>query len=93
MKSNNTSAKLILRLINWSKFLRIKWVFCFDVWKYYRKNSTHRIYLPKVEIKDYNIMINGKNFFKQSVKKNFRTYDNIRKIEAGQRDDYTTGCL
>ena len=22
-----------------------------------------------------------------------RTYDNIRKIVAGQGDDYTTGCL
>ena len=22
-----------------------------------------------------------------------RTYDNIRKIATGQRDDYTTGCL
>ena len=32
------------------------------------------------------------NFFDQPVKSDMRTYDNIRKIAIGQRDDYTTGC-
>ena len=50
-------------------------------------------YLPTVEIKDYNIMINGENFFDQPIKNNKVTYENIRKIATGQRDDYTTGCL
>ena len=50
-------------------------------------------YLPTVEIKDYNIMINGKNFFDQPTKNNKVTYENIRKIATGQGDDYTTGCL
>ena len=34
-------------------------------------------YLLKVEIKGYNIMIDGKNFFDQPVKSDMRTYDNI----------------
>ena len=38
-------------------------------------------------------MINGENFFDQSIKKNEVTYENIRKIVTGQGDDYTTGCL
>ena len=50
-------------------------------------------YLPKVEIKEYNVMIDGKNCFDQSFKSSIRTYVNIRKIETGQRDDYPTGCL
>ena len=50
-------------------------------------------YLPNVEIKDYNIMINGENFFDQPIKNNKVTYENIRKIAIGQGDDYTTGCL
>ena len=50
-------------------------------------------YLPKVEIKDYNFMIDGQNVFDKLVKNNIRTYDNIRKISTGQGDDYTTGCL
>ena len=50
--------------------------------------SSDEYYLLIVEIKDYNIMINGENFFDQPIK-----YDNIRKIATGQGDDYTTGCL
>ena len=52
------------------------------------RTSSDEYYLPIVEIKDYNIMINGENFFDQPIK-----YDNIRKIATGQGDDYTTGCL
>ena len=50
-------------------------------------------YIPNVEIKDYNVMIDGKNFFDQPVKNGKVTYENIRKITIGQGDDYTTGCL
>ena len=38
-------------------------------------------------------MIDGKNFFDQSIKNDKITYENIRKIDTGQGDDYTTGCL
>ena len=34
-----------------------------------------------------------KNFFVQTVKYGRRTYDNVRKIEIGQGDGCTTGCL
>ena len=57
------------------------------------RTSDDEYYLPTVEIKDYNIMINGKNFFGQPKKDSKITYDNIRKIATGQGDDYTTGCL
>ena len=50
-------------------------------------------YLPIVEIKNYNIMINGENFFDQPIKNNKVTYNNIRKIAIGQGDDNTTRCL
>ena len=57
------------------------------------RTSDERYYLPTVEIKDYNIMINGENCFDQPIKNNKVTYDNIRKIATGQEDDYTTGSL
>ena len=55
--------------------------------------SSKRYYIPNVEIKDYNVMIDGKNFFDQPVKNIKVTYGNIRKIAIGQGDDYKTGCL
>ena len=62
------------------------------------ENNTNRTlhtkyYLPTVEIKDYNVIIDGENFFDQPVKNDLITYDNIQKIVTGQRDDFTTGCL
>ena len=45
-----------------------------------QRTSHSRYYLPNVEIKDYNIKINGENFFDQPVKDNKVTYENIRKI-------------
>ena len=38
-------------------------------------------------------MIDGKNIFDQPVNSDFKTYENIRRIATGQRDDYTTRCL
>ena len=58
-----------------------------------QRTSHSSYYLPNIEIKNYNIMINGKNFFDQPIKNNKVTYENIRKIATGQGDDYTTGCL
>ena len=46
-----------------------------------------------METKDYNVMIDGRNFFDQSIKNDLKTYFNIRKNAFGQGDDYTTGCL
>ena len=57
------------------------------------RTSSDEYYLPVLEIKDYNIMINGENFFDQPIKINKVTYENIRKIATGQGDDYATGCL
>ena len=38
-------------------------------------------------------MIDGKNFVDQPRNKDFKTYQNIRKIATGQGDDCTSGCL
>ena len=57
------------------------------------RTSHSTYYLPKVEIKDYYVMIDGKNFFDQPINSNIKTYENSRKIATGQGGDYTTGCL
>ena len=57
-----------------------------------QRTSNKRYYIPNVEIKDYNVMIDGKNFFDQPVKNDKVTYENIRKIATVQGDDYTMGC-
>ena len=46
-----------------------------------------------VEIKAYNIMIDGCNVFNKPVNDNSRTHYYIRKITTGQEDGYTNGFL
>ena len=46
-----------------------------------------------MEIKDYNVMIDGRNFFDQPIKDDLKTYHNIIIIATSQGDDYTTGWL
>ena len=57
------------------------------------RTSHTALYLPNIEIKNYNVMINGENFFDQPIKDNKLTYENIRKVAIGKGDNYTTGCL
>ena len=57
------------------------------------RTSHKRYFLPAVEIKNYNVLTDGKNFFDQPVIIDIRTYDNIRKIATVQENNYTTGCL
>ena len=42
---------------------------------------------------DYSVMIDEKNFFDQPLKSDMKTYDNIRKMVAYQRDNYSSGCF
>ena len=55
--------------------------------------SYKQYFLPTIEIEDYNVMICGRNFIDQPVKKDQKTHDDIWKIAIGERDDYTIGCL
>ena len=53
-----------------------------------QRTSAKGYYLSNVEIKVYDVMINGENIFDQPIKNDKVTYENIRKITAGQGNDY-----
>ena len=50
-------------------------------------------FLPKVEIKRYNIIVDWQKIFDPPVKKGLRTYENVREITMGQEDDCTMVSL
>ena len=56
-------------------------------------DSSKKYFLPRVKIENYNIEIDGRNFYDQPINDSIKQYDEIRKISTGQGDDYTTGCL
>ena len=57
------------------------------------RKSYMRYYTPLVELKNYNVVIDERNFFDQPLKNNLIIYNNIRKIAIGRGDHCTTGCL
>ena len=50
-------------------------------------NDDSRKSLLNVEITDYNVMIDGRNFFDQPIKNYLKTFDKFWKIATGQIDD------
>ena len=58
-----------------------------------RPNSYRKYFLPRIKIENYNIEIDGRNFYDQPINDSIKQYDEIRKKSTGQGDDYTTGCL
>ena len=57
------------------------------------RNSHTKYFLPRVNITNYNVLIDGRNFYDQPINDKIRQYNKIRKIATRQGDDYTTGCL
>ena len=58
-----------------------------------RRNDNRKYFLPPVDIKKYNVLIGGRNFYDQSNDDELRKYDEVRKITSGKGDNYAPGCL
>lgn len=56
------------------------------------RTGDKRYHIRQVETADHNAMINGRNFFDQSIKNYIKTW-NIKQIVVCQGVGYTTGCL
>ena len=61
-----------------------------NVKKDHRDSFSH-YYVPKVQIKDFHVLINGKDFFDLPVKNEEEAY--VKIIEMSNNNDYTTGNL
>ena len=55
------------------------------------RDSFSHYYLPNIEMKDFNILIDGKSFFELPVNNEEEAYEKI--IEMSNNNDYTTGNL
>ena len=58
------------------------------------ERNSHTIYfLQRVNITNYDVSINGRNFYDQPINDFIKQYDEVRKVSIGYGDDYITGCL
>ena len=58
-----------------------------------RVKSHTKYFLPRMNITNYNVLIDRRNFYDQPINDKIKQCDEIRKIATGQGDDHTTGCL
>ena len=49
-------------------------------------DSYKKCFLPRVKIDNYNIEIDGRNFYDQPINDSIKQYDEVRKISTGQGD-------
>ena len=57
------------------------------------KNSHTKYFLPRVDITNCTMLIDGRNFYDQPINDLIKQYNEIRETPAGQGDDIKTGCL
>ena len=57
------------------------------------RDGHRKYFLPRVNITNYNALIDCRNFNDQPINDQIKKNDEIRKIATGKSDDYTTGCL
>ena len=58
-----------------------------------KERITKKYFLSRVNITNYNVLIDGRNFYDEPINDLVKQYGEIRKTSTWQGDDYTTGCL
>ena len=48
------------------------------------RDSYRKYFLPRVNITNYNVLIDGRNFYDQPINDQIKKYDEVRKITTGQ---------
>ena len=57
------------------------------------KDGQRKYYLPRIDLKKYNVIIDGSNFYVNPIERNIEKYRESKKVMIGKGEDYTTGSL
>ena len=55
--------------------------------------AQQKYYLPRIDLKEYNIIIDGRNFYDNPIENNIEKYRESKKVMIGKGEDYTTRSL
>ena len=59
----------------------------------YNRNNRRKYYLPRIDFKKYNVIIDGRNFYDNPIESDIEKYRELKKVMTGKGEDYTTGSL
>ena len=57
------------------------------------RNEQQKYYLPRIDLKIYNVIIDGKNFYDNPIETDIQKYRELKKVMIGKGEDYTRGSL
>ena len=57
------------------------------------RNGQQKYYLPRIDLNEYNVIIDGRNFYDNPIENDIEKYRELKKVMTGKGEDYTTGSL
>ena len=57
------------------------------------RNGQKKYYLPRIDLKKHNVIIDGRNFYDNPIERDIEKYRELKKVMIGKGEDYTTGSL
>ena len=57
------------------------------------RDGRTKYYLPRIDLKKYNVIIDGRNFYDNPIESDIEKYRELKKVMIGKGEDYTTGSL
>ena len=57
------------------------------------RDGQRKYYLPRIDLKKYNVIIDGRNFYDNPIESDIEKYRQLKKVMIGKGEDYTTGSL
>ena len=57
------------------------------------RDGRRKYYLPRIDLKKYNVIIDGRNFYDNPIESDIEKYRELKKVLTGKGEDYTTGSL
>ena len=57
------------------------------------RNGQQKFYLPRIDLENYNVIIDGRNFYDNPIESDLEKYRELKKVMIGKGEDYTTGSL
>ena len=57
------------------------------------RDGRTKYYLPRVNLKKYNVIIDGRNFYDNPIESDIEKYRELKKVMIGKGEDYTTRSL
>ena len=59
----------------------------------FNRNSQQKYYLPRNDLNEYNVIIDGRNFYDNPIENDIEKYRELKKVMIGKGEDYTTESL